>query len=198
MRRKDREITDREEIRAILERARVLHLGINAGGRPYVVPLHYGLAWSDGLPVTAEDVAFSFLIAADPDSANTALAMYSVEGTDDDGFVKKFGVFDEDEAEVGPVTGSDRLIGITDAGDINVSARRDIETEDTVHISHCADGSVAHDDNGRSHDGNTAFIDNCSGNGAVLGGRNRTQEARCDDHHSGSHSCKKLPCHKKR
>ena len=51
MRRKDREITDREEIRAILERARVLHLGINAGGRPYVVPLHYGLAWSDGLPV---------------------------------------------------------------------------------------------------------------------------------------------------
>ena len=118
--------------------------------------------------------------------------------TDDDGFVNEFGVFDEDEAEVGPVTGSDRLIGITDAGDINVSARRDIETEDTVHISHCADGSVAHDDNGRSHDGNTAFIDNCSGNGAVLGGSDRTQEARCDDHHSGSHSCKKLPCHKKR
>ena len=51
MRRKDREITDREEIRAILERARVLHLGINGEERPYVVALHYGLEWKDGLPV---------------------------------------------------------------------------------------------------------------------------------------------------
>ena len=51
MRRTDREITDLGEIRAILERARVLHLGINAGERPYVVPLHYGLAWQGALPV---------------------------------------------------------------------------------------------------------------------------------------------------
>ena len=52
MRRKDREITDRDEIRAILCRARVLHLGVNGGDRPYVVPLHYGFAWPEGaLPV---------------------------------------------------------------------------------------------------------------------------------------------------
>ncbi len=54
----------------------------------FTIRIREDAVWSDGLPVTAEDVAFSFLIAADPDSANTALAMYSVEGTDDDGFVE--------------------------------------------------------------------------------------------------------------
>ena len=48
MRRKDREITDREEIRAILERARVLHLGLYDGEYPYVVPMHYGFTFEDG------------------------------------------------------------------------------------------------------------------------------------------------------
>ena len=51
MRRKDREITDPGEIRAIVERAKVLHLGLNGGERPYVVPLHYGVEWKEGLPV---------------------------------------------------------------------------------------------------------------------------------------------------
>ena len=49
MRRKDREITDREEIRAILERARVLHLGLYDGEYPYVVPMHYGFTLEDGV-----------------------------------------------------------------------------------------------------------------------------------------------------
>ena len=48
MRRKDREITDIEEIRAILERARVLHLGLYDGEYPYVVPMHYGFTFEDG------------------------------------------------------------------------------------------------------------------------------------------------------
>lgn len=48
MRRKDREITDPGEIRAILERARVLHLGLNAEEEPYVVPMHYGFTLEDG------------------------------------------------------------------------------------------------------------------------------------------------------
>ena len=48
MRRTDREITDRGEIRAILERARVLRLGLNAGEEPYVVPMHYGFTFEDG------------------------------------------------------------------------------------------------------------------------------------------------------
>ncbi len=51
MSRKDREITDRGEIRAILGRAGVLHLAINGGERPYAVPLHYGFCWEEELPV---------------------------------------------------------------------------------------------------------------------------------------------------
>lgn len=51
MRRTDREITDFEEIRAIVERARVLRLALNGDGRPYVVPLHYGVVWEGELPV---------------------------------------------------------------------------------------------------------------------------------------------------
>ena len=48
MRRTDREITDLNEIRAILESARVLHLGLNAEEEPYVVPMHYGFLLEDG------------------------------------------------------------------------------------------------------------------------------------------------------
>ena len=42
MRRKDREITDIQEIGKIVDKARFLHLGLLDGGYPYVVPLHYG------------------------------------------------------------------------------------------------------------------------------------------------------------
>ena len=42
MRRKDREVTDLAVIREILNKARVLRLGLNDEGSPYVVPLHYG------------------------------------------------------------------------------------------------------------------------------------------------------------
>ena len=45
-------------------------------------------AWSDGTPVTAEDVEFSLVVASDPDSANASLAMYAVVGTDDGGQVE--------------------------------------------------------------------------------------------------------------
>ena len=47
MRRKDREITDETAIRAILDRAQVLHLAMIDGDRPYVVPLHYGYTLED-------------------------------------------------------------------------------------------------------------------------------------------------------
>ena len=50
MRRKDREITERAEIRSILERAKILRLGLNDETRPYVVPLHYGFSWEGALP----------------------------------------------------------------------------------------------------------------------------------------------------
>lgn len=48
MRRKDRQITDETAIRAILDKAQVLHLAMIDGARPYVVPLHYGYSLIDG------------------------------------------------------------------------------------------------------------------------------------------------------
>ena len=48
MRRKDREVTDKKEIEAILAEAKILHLGLNDGGCPYVVPLHYGYEFEAG------------------------------------------------------------------------------------------------------------------------------------------------------
>ena len=48
MRRKDREITDIEDILQIVEGAKVLHLGLFDGAYPYVVPLHYGFAYEAG------------------------------------------------------------------------------------------------------------------------------------------------------
>ncbi len=48
MRRKDREVTEPEQIREILEKGRVVHLGLTDGDMPYVVPLHYGYEWQDG------------------------------------------------------------------------------------------------------------------------------------------------------
>ena len=48
MRRKDRQITDETAIRAILDKAQVLHLAMIDGDRPYVVPLNYGYTLENG------------------------------------------------------------------------------------------------------------------------------------------------------
>ena len=42
MRRKDREITSLRDITDIVDKAKILHLGLVDDGCPYVVPLHYG------------------------------------------------------------------------------------------------------------------------------------------------------------
>ena len=42
MHRKEREITDIHTIEQIVAGARILHLGMNDDGAPYVVPMHYG------------------------------------------------------------------------------------------------------------------------------------------------------------
>ncbi len=42
MTRREREITDRETIRGILDRSLVVHLGLTDGDEPYVVPMNYG------------------------------------------------------------------------------------------------------------------------------------------------------------
>ena len=48
MRRKDREVTGTEEIRNIVDKAKILHLGLFDEGYPYIVPLHYGYEYADG------------------------------------------------------------------------------------------------------------------------------------------------------
>ena len=48
MRRKDREITDINEILELVARTDILHLGLFDGDYPYVVPLHYGYEYADG------------------------------------------------------------------------------------------------------------------------------------------------------
>ncbi|MBP3885470.1 MAG: pyridoxamine 5'-phosphate oxidase family protein [Olsenella sp.] len=47
MRRADREIKDLSEIKRIIGVAKIVHLGLVDGGRPYVVPLHYGFNLSE-------------------------------------------------------------------------------------------------------------------------------------------------------
>lgn len=42
MRRKEKQITDQDQIDGIIKQARVCRLGLSENGRPYVVPLHFG------------------------------------------------------------------------------------------------------------------------------------------------------------
>ena len=42
MTRREREITDRQEILSILDRSKITHIGLVDGDEPYVVPLNYG------------------------------------------------------------------------------------------------------------------------------------------------------------
>lgn len=54
MRRKDREVTDFNEITDIIQRCGVLHLGMVDDGKPYIVPLNYGYE------IEGETVTFYF------------------------------------------------------------------------------------------------------------------------------------------
>ncbi len=45
--RREREVTDMEEILSILDKAKVLHLGLVDGDEPYVVPMNYGYIMED-------------------------------------------------------------------------------------------------------------------------------------------------------
>ena len=47
MRRKDREITDIQQILNIISKAKILRLGLFDGDYPYVVPLHYGYEYAE-------------------------------------------------------------------------------------------------------------------------------------------------------
>lgn len=49
MRRADREVTDAGKIREILGKAQIVHIGMVDDGRPYVVPMHYGYQYENGV-----------------------------------------------------------------------------------------------------------------------------------------------------
>ena len=46
--RREREITDTTEICRILDTAKVIHIGMIDGDRPYIVPMNYGYTFEDG------------------------------------------------------------------------------------------------------------------------------------------------------
>lgn len=55
----------------------------------FVVHINEDATWSDGVPVTAEDVEFTFLRLASPVIANATLMLYAFEGVGDEGFVEE-------------------------------------------------------------------------------------------------------------
>lgn len=57
--------------------------------RSFVVHINDKAAWSDGKPVTADDVEYSVRRLASPVVANTTLLLYAFEGTSEEGFVEK-------------------------------------------------------------------------------------------------------------
>ena len=46
--RREREVTDREEIKRILDTSKIVHIGMVDGDEPYVVPMNYGYTMEDG------------------------------------------------------------------------------------------------------------------------------------------------------
>ena len=46
--RREREVTDLSEIIGILDRAKIVHVGMVDGNRPYVVPMNYGYTLENG------------------------------------------------------------------------------------------------------------------------------------------------------
>ena len=48
MRRSEREITQKVKLLELLDKCRVMHLGLTDGSAPYVVPLHYGWEEREG------------------------------------------------------------------------------------------------------------------------------------------------------
>ena len=48
MTKRERQITDPKQIKAILDASKVLHLGLAVDNEPYVVPLNYGYTMEDG------------------------------------------------------------------------------------------------------------------------------------------------------
>ena len=48
MTKRERQVTDENQIRHILDTAKVLHLGLAVDNEPYVVPMNYGYTMEEG------------------------------------------------------------------------------------------------------------------------------------------------------
>lgn len=48
MRRRDREITEEQEMRRVLDTAKVIRLGMRDGEGVYILPMNYGYTWDNG------------------------------------------------------------------------------------------------------------------------------------------------------
>lgn len=55
----------------------------------FIVHIDENATWSDGTPVTAEDLEFTFRRLASPVIANATLMLYAFEGVNDEGFVEE-------------------------------------------------------------------------------------------------------------
>ncbi len=55
----------------------------------FTVNIDENAVWSDGEPVTADDVVFTVLKLASPTLANVSMALYAFEGVGDDGFTEE-------------------------------------------------------------------------------------------------------------
>ncbi len=55
----------------------------------FIVKIDENAVWSDGVPVTADDVVFTVLRYASPLIANTSMLLYAFEGVGDDGWVEE-------------------------------------------------------------------------------------------------------------
>lgn len=54
----------------------------------FIISLDENAVWSDGEPVTADDVVFTFLLWASPEIGSTGMSIEKIEGTGDNGYVE--------------------------------------------------------------------------------------------------------------
>lgn len=56
--------------------------------KTFTIKINPDAVWSDNEPVTSKDVEFTFVCWASREIGNTAMSIYNIEGTGDDGFVE--------------------------------------------------------------------------------------------------------------
>ena len=60
MTKRELQITDLQQIRAILDTAKVLRLGLAVNNEPYVVPMNYGYTMEEGRLTVTDESGFAF------------------------------------------------------------------------------------------------------------------------------------------